>query len=52
MKKKIKDLTIAQCIEICNNNNPCDHDCPLWELCSYDIAHISNEKRAEKEVEV
>lgn len=32
MKKKVKDLTIAECMKICSKRKNC-HNCPIYKIC-------------------
>ena len=48
MKKKIKDLTITECVKICDKNPYCNK-CPLHN--SYKCAYSHNKDEMEVEVD-
>ena len=53
MKKKIKDLTITECIDICDKQRGCEN-CPLEKALCVDRFswHEKYDKDLESEVEV
>ena len=53
MKKKIKDITIGDMIEVCtaNKNKPC-YDCPLVSLCAEIPYNIKCREDVEKEIDL
>ena len=53
MKKKIKDITIGDMIEVCNNNKnkPC-FDCPLIRLCAEIPYNIKCNEDLDKELDL
>ena len=53
MKKKIKDLTVAQLLEYCENQEPCDA-CPFSHgyLCKLNTPYDLEEETLEQEVEI
>lgn len=53
MKKKMKDLTLAECREICKKYKRCFKSrCPLYEVCWYGALYAKNMRFFNKEVEV
>jgi len=51
MKKKIKDLTITECLKICEKYHGCE-DCPLEKALCEDRFSWADDEELEKEVEV
>lgn len=51
MKKRIKDLTLAELIKICDKQKDCE-DCPLFARMNDDNAPICVDKIMNKEVEI
>lgn len=52
MKKKIKDLTLEECIKICDKRPTCTR-CPINEFCMNYFSDIQNRTlKYEREVEV
>ncbi len=54
--KKIKNLTVKECIKICKNQKWCDDKCPIYELCGtpfqYYAAKDSHNKELDEKVEI
>ena len=52
MKKKIKDLTIAECMKFCGKQDKCEN-CPFYNtLCSWRFSYFEDYTNLESEVEV
>ena len=52
MKKKVKDLTLADCVKICEKNI-CRRNCPLIDICKLSFSNmVKKVYRSRKEIEV
>lgn len=51
MKKKIKELTVAEAKKICNKYEDCADGCPLHKFSCLDIMYLTKSEM-EEEIEV
>lgn len=55
MLKKIKNLTVKECVDICKNQKFCDDKCPIYEFCGTPFQCYTNSvhcKEIDEKVEI